>query len=104
MSKTETRETKPKDQKSKVKSQNQKSIKSKLIFTGNSNTVSVKLAVARESEFSKKDHYFSQFAISLPQANKQEETYIANLLNKTNSKPAVPLMSFLGAYYQKIRL
>ena len=104
MSKTETRETKPKDQKSKVKSQNQKSIKSKLIFTGNSNTVSVKLAVARESEFSKKDHYFSQFAISLPQANKQGETYIANLLNKTNSKPAVPLMSFLGAYYKKIRL
>ena len=88
----------------KVKSQNQKSIKSKLIFTGNSNTVSVKLAVARESEFSKKDHYFSQFAISLPQANKQDETYIANLLKKTNSKPAVPLMSFLGAYYQEIRL
>lgn len=40
----------------KVKSQNQKSIKSKLIFTGNSNPVSIKLVVARESEFSKKNH------------------------------------------------
>ena len=40
----------------KVKSQNQKSIKSKLIFTGNSKPVSIKLVVARESEFSKKNH------------------------------------------------
>ena len=40
----------------RVKSQNQKSIKSKLIFTGNSNPVSIKLVVARESEFWKKNH------------------------------------------------
>ena len=47
---------KQKQGKQNQKTKSQKSIKSKLIFTGNSNPVSIKLVVARESEFSKKNH------------------------------------------------